>query len=137
MDERSTWTAVQNGLRQKCPACGKGELYSSYLKSVKRCAVCGTDLHHHRADDAPAYFTILVVAHIVGAGIMFTEMTWHPADWVQWIIWIPALLLLSLFLLPRFKGALIGVQWANRMHGFGGEDSDVTYAAGPAKKPAA
>lgn len=135
MEDRSTWTALQNGLRLKCPACGKGPLYSSYLKSVDRCATCGTELHHHRADDAPAYFTILVVAHIVGAGIMFSEMTWHPADWVQWIIWIPALLILSLFLLPRFKGALIGVQWANRMHGFGGAAGAVTYAEGVAKKP--
>ncbi len=135
MEDRSTWTAIQHGLRLKCPACGQGPLYSRYLTSVERCSVCGTDLHHHRADDAPAYVTILVVAHIIGAGILFTEMTWHPAEWVHWIIWIPLLLVLSLFLLPRFKGALIGIQWANRMHGFGGPDSDVTFADGAVKKP--
>ena len=26
---------------------------------------------------------------------------------------------LSLFLLPRLKGALVALQWAKRMHGFG------------------
>ncbi|MDE0727033.1 MAG: DUF983 domain-containing protein, partial [Alphaproteobacteria bacterium] len=28
-------------------------------------------------------------------------------------------LILTLLLPPRVKGALIGLQWANRMHGFG------------------
>jgi uncharacterized protein (DUF983 family) len=26
---------------------------------------------------------------------------------------------MSLFLLPRLKGALVAIQWAKRMHGFG------------------
>ena len=119
MQERSVLTSVRRGIAQKCPACGKGALYKSYLKVADTCPNCGEALHHQRADDAPAYFTILIVAHIVGAGILITESTWHPADWVQWIIWIPALAILSLLLLPRIKGALVGVQWANRMHGFG------------------
>ena len=119
MIERSTSQAMLRGLKLKCPACGESSLFKSYLKVADSCPHCGEDLHHQRADDAPAYFTILIVAHIVGAGILFTESTWHPDDWVQWSIWIPALLILSLTLLPRIKGVLIGLQWAQRMHGFG------------------
>jgi uncharacterized protein (DUF983 family) len=29
---------------------------------------------------------------------------------------------LSLFLLPRLKGMVVAMQWARRMHGFGGRD---------------
>ena len=32
---------------------------------------------------------------------------------------------LSLFLLPRLKGVLVGIQWAKRMHGFGAGSPDV------------
>ena len=117
--ERSTSEAVLRGLRETCPKCGEGALFKSYLKVVDTCAVCGEDLHHQRADDAPAYFTILIVAHLVGAGILFTESTWHPETWVQLMIWLPLLVILCLALLPRIKGILVGVQWAQRMHGFG------------------
>ncbi len=116
--ERSTSEAMLRGFRGKCPNCGDGALYKSYLKVAEACPVCGEDLHHQRADDAPAYFTILIVAHIIGAGILFTETTWHPADWVHWVIWIPMLIVLCLTLLPRIKGILVGLQWAQRMHGF-------------------
>jgi uncharacterized protein (DUF983 family) len=29
---------------------------------------------------------------------------------------------LSLYLMPRLKGGIVGLQWAKRMHGFGGGD---------------
>ena len=128
MEERSTFEAFRRGISLKCPACGEGALYKSYLKVPDACPHCGEALHHQRADDAPAYFTILIVAHIVGAGILLTESIWHPDDWVQWSIWIPALLVLSLFLLPRIKGALIGIQWAQKMHGFGGPAAVATHS---------
>jgi len=101
-------------------------MFSSYLKVQHACTKCGEELHHQRADDAPPYFTILIVAHIIGAGILWVEQTYAPPTWVHWIIWLPLLLVLSLGLLPRIKGALIGLQWAFRMHGFGGPGSDAT-----------
>ncbi len=86
---------------------------------VETCAHCGEALHHHRADDAPPYFTMLIVGHIVIGLLLTVEMTYHPETWVHMVLWGPVTLLLSLLLLPRIKGALIGVQWAGRMHGFG------------------
>ncbi|MEQ1578174.1 MAG: DUF983 domain-containing protein [Hyphomicrobium sp.] len=123
---RSKRQSMLRGLKQRCPACGTGRLYGAYLKVNDKCPECGEELHHHRADDAPPYFTILIVAHIVGAGILWTEQTYAPPTWVHWLIWLPLLLVLSLGLLPRIKGALIGLQWALRMHGFGGPGSDST-----------
>lgn len=113
------WPALLRGARQRCPACGEGALYGKFLKVSETCAICGQDLHHHRADDAPPYFTMLIVAHVVIGALLHVEMTYHPDTWVHMVLWGPATLLLSLWLLPRVKGALIGIQWAGRMHGFG------------------
>jgi uncharacterized protein (DUF983 family) len=132
---RGVATAMKRGFRQRCPACGEGRLYKSYLKVNATCPGCNEELHHQRADDAPPYFTILIVAHIVGAGILLTEQTYAPPTWVHWIIWMPLVLVLSLGLLPRIKGALIGLQWALRMHGFGGSADEAI--ADPSPVPAA
>lgn len=122
---RPLTTAMRRGFRQTCPACGQGKLYKSFLKVADACPACGEELHHHRADDAPPYFTIFIVAHFVGAGVMILEREYAPDTWVHYTIWLPMLLVMSMWLLPRIKGALVGLQWANRMHGFGGPGSDV------------
>lgn len=77
-------------------------------------------MHHHRADDAPPYFTMLIVGHIVVGGVLALEQTYAPDSWVHGLIWLPLTLALSLWFLPRVKGAVVGLQWALRMHGFGG-----------------
>jgi uncharacterized protein (DUF983 family) len=77
-------------------------------------------LHHHRADDAPRYFTILVVGHVVVPLMMLLEQKWEPESWVHMALWVPTSVLLMLYCLPRIKGSLVGLQWAKRMHGFGG-----------------
>ena len=116
---RLVWPAMVRGWQQRCPACGTGLLYGKYLKVVDHCALCGQELHHHRADDAPPYFTMLIVGHVIVGLVLAVETRLHPDLWVHALLWGPATLLLSLWLLPRIKGALIGQQWAMRMHGFG------------------
>ena len=119
---RKTAEAMMRGARLRCPSCGEGALYRNYLKVADGCPSCGEELHHHRADDAPAYFTISIVGHIVVAGILILERVFAPETWVHMVLWLPLTLLLSLALLPVIKGALVGLQWANRMHGFGGAE---------------
>jgi uncharacterized protein (DUF983 family) len=118
-DERSAAGAVLRGARLTCPACGEGRLYRAYLAVADHCPACRTELLHHRADDAPPYFTIFIVGHIVVAGVLALEQAWQPETWVHLAIWVPLTLALSLALLPRVKGALVGLQWALGMHGFG------------------
>ncbi|MFN0217543.1 MAG: DUF983 domain-containing protein [Hyphomicrobium sp.] len=117
--ERSAWASIRRGWAQTCPACGEGRLYKSYLKVNDACPHCGEALHHHRADDAPPYFVMTITAHVVVGGILLLERNFAPDVWLQLAIWCPTLIALSLWLLPRVKGALIGYQWALRMHGFG------------------
>jgi uncharacterized protein (DUF983 family) len=121
-NHRSVGQALARGGRQTCPACGAGALYSSYLKVNPACPTCGEELHHHRADDAPPYFTMTIVGHVVVAGVLYLEKGFAPEPWVHAVIWMPLLVLMSLWLLPRVKGALVGLQWALRMHGFAGAE---------------
>lgn len=116
---RDAWQAVWRGLRQRCPACGTGAMFGRYLKVVSACQACGTELHHHRADDAPPYFTMLIVGHLIVGGVLGLERMAAPSTFVHLAIWLPLTLVLSLMLLPLVKGGLIGLQWALRMHGFG------------------
>lgn len=121
-NDRPIWRSLRRGWSGRCPSCGEGKLYWKYLKVNDVCSVCKTELHHHRADDAPPYFVMTITAHVVIGGVFYTER-FYPIDmWLQLAIWTPILILLSLWLLPRVKGALIGYQWALRMHGFGAID---------------
>lgn len=118
-DRRSAWQAVKRGFLGRCPQCGQGHILHAYLKVQDRCAVCGEAMHHHRADDAPPYLTILIVAHIMGFTMMAALSTWDDIPmWVNDTLWPSMVIALSLVLLPRIKGGLIAFQWALRMHGF-------------------
>ena len=116
--ERDTWPAIRKGLRGRCPNCGKGPLLHSYLKVRDQCPVCGEDLYHHRADDGPAYLTILIVGHIMAPALHISFVHWRPQPLVLLAILATGCVALSLFLLPRLKGGIVGLQWARRMHGF-------------------
>jgi len=116
---RDKWQALRRGFMGRCPNCNEGRLFGAYLKVNDHCPKCGEAFHHHRADDAPPYFTILIVGHIVGAVVLAVE-EWNDAIpiWIHMAIWPALVVALSLALLPRVKGALIGYQWALQMHGF-------------------
>ncbi len=118
LETRAVWPAVLNGMRLRCPKCGKGHMFREYLKVADTCDVCGEELFHHRADDMPPYLSILIVGHII-VGLML-EMEFHAeiAPWVYLATMVPAAIILPLALLPSIKGAIVGLQWANRMHGF-------------------
>ncbi len=115
---RETWPAIVKGFRCKCPNCGKGKLLHSYLKVNDSCAHCGQELHHHRADDGPAYLTILIVGHLMAPALHVTFVQWRPEPLTLFLIFALGCLALSLYLLPRMKGIVVAYQWARRMHGF-------------------
>ena len=93
-------------------------MMDGYLKVRRNCAACGQPLHHHKADDMPAWATIIIVGHLVVGGMFAVERTWSPPVWIHWTIWPVLALALTLLILPRLKGMIVGMQWAWRMHGF-------------------
>ena len=101
--------ALLRGARGLCPACGLTRCFAGYLRVVPKCAACGAPLGEFRADDAPPYFTVFIVAHVV-VGLMFaTYQAYDPPFWVQAAIWLPVTAILSVVLLRPIKGATVGL----------------------------
>lgn len=120
-NQRSTRKAIKHGLRSRCPNCGEGALFNGFLTVRDSCDNCGTELHHHRADDLPAYLVVLVVGHVVVGAAMGMMLLTTISIWWQLAFWTPVIIIASLFCLRPAKGAVVGLQWAQRMHGFGAE----------------
>jgi len=117
--KRPLWPAVRRGLCRKCPSCGTGPLMKGFLRVRDVCLGCGEDLSHHRADDGPAYLTILIVGHLMAPLLHVSFTMFRPEPLVLFAIFAVGCVSLSLFLLPRLKGGIVGFQWARLMHGFG------------------
>jgi len=117
-DKRNVWSALKRGWRGRCPRCGEGKLFRAFLKVDDHCSVCGLDYTPHRADDLPAYLVIVIVGHIVVPLVLLIETNYSPPVALQLAIYLPLTVILSLVLLQPVKGAVVGVQWALRMHGF-------------------
>lgn len=116
--KRDLWSAMKRGWRCRCPNCGKGKLFRAFLKTADSCSECGQDFTHHRADDLPAYLVIVVVGHIVVPVGLWVETNFAPPVMWQLAAYLPFTLIASLVLLQPVKGAVVGLQWALRMHGF-------------------
>ncbi|KQV31765.1 hypothetical protein ASC97_18960 [Rhizobium sp. Root1203] len=125
--KRPLWQSIKRGLLCRCPACGSGRLFRSFLKPVDNCAACGEAMHHHRSDDLPPYLTIVVIGHVIIAGYMMTDMVWPMPLWLTFTIWTPITLLATLMVIQPIKGGVIALQWAMKMHGFGGHNGDDEY----------
>ncbi|TIR74507.1 MAG: DUF983 domain-containing protein [Mesorhizobium sp.] len=121
---RPLWTAIKRGMLGWCPHCGEGKVFGAFTKPVDKCGVCGEELHHHRADDLPAYLVIVIVGHIVVGAFMTVEAATTLSTWQHALIWVPLTIIVAIALLQPVKGAVIGLQWALYMHGFGGEKDE-------------
>ncbi|MGF1660175.1 MAG: DUF983 domain-containing protein [Rubrimonas sp.] len=115
---RDLGPALIAGLRRRCPGCGEGPAFEGYLRIRDACPACGEALRHHRADDAPAWATMLIVGHLMAPLILAARTALDVPVWVHMTLWPLVALGLCLLLLPRVKGAVLGYQWAQRMHGF-------------------
>ena len=110
--------ALRRGLRGRCPACGEGHMFRAFLKVADTCPHCGEELHHHRADDFPAYLVIVIVGHILVPIVLLVETEIAPAMWISMTLWPLAALVMALGLLQPVKGAVVAIQWYGGMHGF-------------------
>lgn len=123
-DERPLGRSVRRGMRSRCPACGSGRLFGAFLKPVDRCASCGEDLSHQRADDLPAYIVIVIVGHVMLGGYLLTDMAFRVSPFVHIAIWVPVAVIAAITVIQPVKGGVIALQWALRMHGFGDGSGD-------------
>jgi uncharacterized protein (DUF983 family) len=112
MQSRSFGEGLMRGFRGRCPNCGEGRLFRAYLKVEPICAACGHDNGRYRADDAPPYFTILIVGHLFVAPMLLFPWIWQANPALVVGVTLPALAAVAMLLLPHVKGAVIGAHWA-------------------------
>jgi len=112
MSSNKMLCALGRGLRGRCPECGEGRLFRRYLKVQEVCQSCGHENGRYPADDAPPYFTILIVGHLVVAPMLLFPFIWQWPAWMVLALTLPTLFVLTLLILPMVKGAVIGGHWA-------------------------
>jgi uncharacterized protein (DUF983 family) len=110
--------SLHNGLNGRCPACGEGKMFRAFLKVADTCPTCGEELHHHRADDFPAYIVVAIVGHILLSGSYWIERLLTPPLWMSAAFILPLGAVLTLVLIQPIKGAVVAVQWHIGMDGF-------------------
>jgi uncharacterized protein (DUF983 family) len=113
----STFATIVRGLRRRCPRCGEGRMFAGYLSVREACEVCSMPFEPLRSDDAPPYFTLLIVGHVV-VGLYLLLWPYIPfPEWVQALIWCTLTLVLSLVLLPFVKGGVMAVIFRTKAKG--------------------
>ena len=114
LPRRDTWLAVRRGLALRCPACGKGKLLAGYLKPAEQCSSCGEDFSHIRADDGPAWATILLIGHLVSPAFFVFATTDAETGFRAFLFIAAAVIGATLLILPRMKGLFVALIWASR-----------------------
>lgn len=118
--DRDLRAALLRGLRGECPACGGAKLFGGFLKPVSHCPSCGQNWTVHSADDMPAYLVVLILGHVLVPILVAVNMRYDLPMWLDMTLWPGLAVILALLMIQPIKGAVIGFQWARRMHGFAG-----------------
>ena len=105
---------IRAGLVCRCPNCGRGKLFSGFLKVVDRCAVCGFDFSRLNTGDGAAVFIMQIAGAPVVFTALFVEIAYSPPIWLHLIVWPPLVLGLALALMRPGKGVMVALQMRNR-----------------------
>lgn len=111
------WSLARRGALRRCPSCGKGRLFKRYISQVDACKACGEALGHIRADDGPAWLTILLVGHIIAPLFTYYALATTWPEWVAIAVLGTATLMLTLAILPSAKGVFIAAIWRSGCEG--------------------
>jgi len=110
------------GARMRCPHCGEGPVFESYLRFAPGCSVCGADFTIADAGDGPAVFVMFVVGALVVPFAFILSFGLHAPDWLMLLASAALAIGLSLALLPRFKAILFALQWRHKASEAGARD---------------
>ncbi len=102
---------LKRGFFNQCPQCKEGKLLRRYTTPHKECSNCQLDYEPLRADDGPAWATILIAGHLAmpftfwvleqGLDNLFLEIL-YPSLFIVF---------LCIVMLPRAKGIFMNIIW--------------------------
>jgi len=107
-------SAFGAGLSLRCPRCGRGKLFKSYLKVADTCSESGLDLSAEDSGDGPAVFVIFVVGFIAAILVVIMEFVVQAPMLVSIALVCVVVIGGTLLLLPPFKAVLIALQYRYR-----------------------
>ena len=105
------WKAIRRGLKGSCPKCGQAKLFRTYLKPVDNCASCSENWEDVRADDGPAWASMLIAGHVLAPFFYFITFRMDLPDWVRTLALVLVGVGICLAVLPRMKGLFIAWIW--------------------------
>ena len=110
--------SLVRGWSRNCPRFENDTLLKNYLCLKSSCNSNGVDFSGARADDVPAYLTILIFGHFMAPLLHFTLVKWGPEPIVLFVLFSVGCVSLSLYLLPRTKCVIVCLPWQRKMHAF-------------------
>lgn len=107
--------ALSNGLRKRCPVCGRDRLFTSFFHLRERCPGCG--LRFEREDGYWLGAMVVAIAVVIAAfGVVFVGgvlLTWPDVPWTGLLIGTLALnAVLPVVLYPWCMTAWMGLHHA-------------------------
>jgi uncharacterized protein (DUF983 family) len=102
------------GLGGKCPRCGQGALFKSYIALKDRCDACGLDYSKADAGDGPAVFVMFIVGFIAVGVAFVARFVWYAPLFAAFLISGGVAIALSLALLRPLKATLIALQFKHK-----------------------
>jgi uncharacterized protein (DUF983 family) len=102
------------GLACKCPRCGQGRLYSTFLGLASSCEACGLDYSKADSGDGPAVFIIFIVGFIAVALAFLARFSWGLSIALSLLISIGVSVAAILALLRPLKATMIAIQFQRK-----------------------
>jgi uncharacterized protein (DUF983 family) len=104
-------------LRGRCPRCGEGDIFASWLQFAPACRACGLDLSRHDTGDGAAYLTICVVGGLITVLATALEILVAPPYWLHAVLWLPMVILGSILFLHYGKAWLLAASYRHHRLG--------------------
>src|SRR5262245_64778005 len=98
---------VTTGFACRCPRCGKGKLYSGFLKVAGTCTVCHLNLAEADSGDGPAVFLIFILGAIAVPLAFYLQFGLALPVWLTMSILTLVVLGAALLLLRPLKGVMV------------------------------
>lgn len=112
----------KTGALGQCPHCGKGKMFSGWLKMARRCEVCGLDYSFASPDDGPAFFAMTIAAFPLVGFAIWLEMAYSPGWLVHLLTSGPLIVLGCMACLRPLKGWIVASQYVNKAEEAGSEE---------------
>ncbi len=90
-------------------------MFSGILQIADKCDSCGLDLRAQDSGDGPTFFVLIIVGFLVVGLASWVEIAYQPPIWLHVLLWVPFILISSIFLLRLFKSLLISWQYRQNL----------------------